>query len=88
MKIGLKFKITTRQRQLFDLIKRYKMGLFLGTACMLLVAASSAVSALLIKPVMDDIFVKQDIEMLRLMPIVVVVVFFLRGLGDYGQEYY
>lgn len=88
MKIGLKFKITTRQRQLFDLIKRYKMGLFLGTACMLLVAASSAVSALLIKPVMDDIFVKQDIEMLRLMPIVVVIVFFLRGLGDYGQEYY
>ncbi len=88
MKIGLKFKITSRQRQLFDLIKRYKMGLFLGTACMLLVAASSAVSALLIKPVMDDIFVKQDIEMLRLMPIVVVIVFFLRGLGDYGQEYY
>ena len=88
MKIGLQFKITTRQRQLFDLIKRYKMGLFLGTACMLLVAASSAVSALLIKPVMDDIFVKQDIEMLRLMPIVVVIVFFLRGLGDYGQEYY
>lgn len=88
MKIGLKFKITTRQRQLFDLIKRYKMGLFLGMACMLLVAASSAVSALLIKPVMDDIFVKQDIEMLRLMPIVVVIVFFLRGLGDYGQEYY
>lgn len=64
------------------------MGLFLGMACMLLVAASSAVSALLIKPVMDDIFVKQDIEMLRLMPIVVVIVFFLRGLGDYGQEYY
>ena len=88
MKTDLKFKITTRQRQLFDLIKRYKMGLFLGTACMLLVAASSAVSALLIKPVMDDIFVKQDIEMLRLMPIVVVIVFFLRGLGDYGQEYY
>lgn len=56
-------------------------------ACMLLVAASSAVSALLIKPVMDDIFVKQDIGMLRLMPIVVVIVFFLRGLGDYGQEY-
>ena len=56
-------------------------------ACMLLVAASSAVSALLIKPVMDDVFVKQDIGMLRLMPIVVVIVFFLRGLGDYGQEY-
>ena len=88
MKTGFKFQITARQRQIFDLIRRYKMGLFLGTACMLLVAASSAVSALLIKPVMDDIFVKQDNEMLRLMPIVVVVVFFLRGLGDYGQEYY
>lgn len=87
MKTGLNIKITTRQRQIFNLIRRYKLRLFLGMACMLLVAASSAVSALLIKPVMDDIFVKQDIGMLRLMPIVVVIVFFLRGLGDYGQEY-
>ncbi len=54
---------------------------------MLVVAASTAFSAYLVKPVLDDIFFNKNIKMLKIIPAVVILIYFLRGLGQYGQEY-
>jgi subfamily B ATP-binding cassette protein MsbA len=54
---------------------------------MLFVAASTAASAFLIKPVLDEIFFKKNIRMLKLIPLAVIIIYLLRGLGMYGQEY-
>ncbi len=55
---------------------------------MLVVAATSPASAYLIKPALDDIFVNKNVFALRLVPLAVIVVFFLRGVGMYGQAYF
>ncbi len=55
---------------------------------MLVVAGSTAASAYLIKPVIDDIFVNKNYDMLKILPAAVILLYFLRGLSVYGQEYF
>jgi len=55
--------------------------------CMLVIAAASSATAFLVKPVLDDIFFNKNTTMLKLIPLAVVVIYLLRGLGMYGQDY-
>ncbi len=81
-----------------DLKKRHKilLGLILdnwsrflaATACMILIAASSAATAYMVKPVLDDIFFSKNQMMLVAVPLAVVLIFFIRGAGAYGQDYF
>jgi len=54
---------------------------------MLVIAIATSATAFLVKPVLDDIFFNKDTQMLIIIPIVVILIYFLRGLGSYGQEY-
>lgn len=54
---------------------------------MLFVSAATSGSAFLVKPVLDDVFFKKDLTMLKLIPLAIVAIFMLKGLFDYGQAY-
>jgi subfamily B ATP-binding cassette protein MsbA len=79
--------IKPRHVELMKLVKESWFTLFLATICLLVVAGTTAASAYLIKPALDDVFINKDARMLRLIPVAVILVYFLRGLGLYGQEY-
>lgn len=81
-------KLDDRHRKVLDLVLASKWRLVLAMVSMLLVSLSTAASAWLIKPVLDDIFVNRDMAKLYLIPGAVVFVFALRGLGMYGQEFF
>jgi subfamily B ATP-binding cassette protein MsbA len=83
----LKIEIKDRHKQILLLIKDNWLRLLSAMGCMLLIAASTSATAFLVKPVLDDIFFKKDMMMLRLIPIAVILIYFLRGVGTYGQEY-
>ncbi len=76
-----------RQRVIFTLVFRYWKRLALAAGCMIVVAGANGAMALLVKPVMDDIFIGKNREMLLLIPGLAVLVFLLKGLGSYGSEY-
>ena len=59
----------------------------LGMAMLLMaiVACSTAALAYLMEPVMDDVFDKQDREMLIAVPIAILVVTLIKGAATYGQ---
>ena len=61
--------------------------LTIGGLLALQVSAAQALIAWLVKPVMDDIFLKQDLGMLRIVPFLVLGAYILKGLGRYGQSY-
>ena len=82
-----KLKLKDRHKRLLAHIKENKFRLFLAMACMLVIAVASSATAFLVKPVLDDIFFNKDITMLKIIPVVVVLIYFLRGLGMYGQDY-
>ncbi len=76
-----------RQKKIISLVLLYWKKLFLASLCMIAVAGANGAMAFLVKPVMDDIFISKNREMLLIIPVAAVLVFFLKGLGSYGSEY-
>ncbi|MBR9982773.1 MAG: ABC transporter ATP-binding protein [Desulfatitalea sp.] len=70
------------------MIKENKGRLIAAGACSLMIAGATTVMGYLIKPVIDEIFVNKDTTGLMLFPLLVIVVFLIKGLGRYGQEYF
>jgi ATP-binding cassette, subfamily B, bacterial MsbA len=64
---------------------RYYVFAAIGIA---LVSAASGASAYLVKPVLDDIFIKKDTVMLGILPFAIILVYFAKGAGSYIQAYY
>lgn len=83
----LKSLLKNRHIEIFTLVKQYKLRLLLGMLCMIIMAASTAASAWMIKPIIDDIFVSKNSFMLNLLPLAVILIYVLRGFSMYGQEY-
>ncbi len=69
-------------------LKHYKGKLALAIFGMVLVSISTASVAYLVKPVMDKIFVEQNLKMLYILPIFVVLAFFGKGIGAFLSSYY
>ena len=65
----------------------YKGKLIVSTFAMIGVAAMTALSALIIKNVLDDIFIAGDRNLLLLIPFVIILIFFLKGIFRYVRTY-
>ncbi len=79
-------KIST-YRRLLELVKPYWKKLSLAMVFMIFVSLLTAAQAFLVKPALDDVFLKKDPKMLILLPIAIIILFLLKGLFDYGQTY-
>ncbi|MFH2218793.1 MAG: ABC transporter ATP-binding protein [Pseudomonadota bacterium] len=88
MKKLFRFTIKDRHRHLLELIKQHRARLFFAMICSLVIAAATSATAFLVKPALDDIFFSKDARMLVVIPVVVILIYFLRGLGMFGQEYF
>ena len=69
-------------------LKNYKGKLALAIFGMILVSVSTASVAYLVKPVMDKIFVEQNIKMLYILPFFVILAFVGKGVGAFLSSYY
>jgi len=76
-----------RRKKIISLVSEYWPKLLLAAFCMVVVAGSNGAMALMVKPVMDDIFINQNKDMLLLIPGIAILIFFLKGAGSYGSEY-
>ncbi len=55
---------------------------------MILASSGTAVSAYLVKPLLDKIFIAKDKEMLNLLPYAIIAVYFAKESGRYMQAYF
>jgi len=67
---------------------KYKQKFFFAILGMIAVAVGTTLSAHLLKPVLDDVFINKDAEMLKLIPFAIIGVFMLKSIGRYVQTYY
>ncbi|KUJ96285.1 MAG: Lipid A export ATP-binding/permease protein MsbA [Desulfonauticus sp. 38_4375] len=65
----------------------YKFRIFISLISMAIVAACSAAAAFLVKPALDDIFINKDKQALIFIPIALVVVFIIKGIFRFLQNY-
>ena len=75
-------------KQYIPYYKNYKMMFFFAIMGMIMVSIGTSGSAYVIKPVLDEIFINKDTTMLQILPIVVVVLYALKGFGKFIQTYY
>ena len=68
--------------------REYKKELILALIGIIFVAFATAATAYLIKPVLDKIFIEKNEHMLYILPIAIIIVYFLKGLGAFLQKYY
>ena len=87
MDVMNKLVLRERHRQLLAMIRKNWMRLAAAMGCMTVIALTTSATAFLVKPVLDEIFFNRDQKMLLLIPIAVVLIYFLRGVGTYGQDY-
>jgi len=73
--------------RLIRYLMRYRARLGAAFVCSALVAGMTGAYAWLVRPVLDDIFIKKDEWMLMVLPIAIIVVAGLKGLFNYGQNY-
>jgi subfamily B ATP-binding cassette protein MsbA len=68
-------------------LKPYSSILVIGGLMALVVSAAEGSIAWLVKPAMDDIFLKRDLLMLKLVPLALLGAFLVKGAGRFGQSY-
>jgi subfamily B ATP-binding cassette protein MsbA len=74
--------------RLLRLVIPHWRRLAVAMACMLGVAACTAASAYLVKPVLDDIFINKKAGMLKVLPLAVLLLFLVKGLCEWGHVYF
>src|SRR5262245_58279563 len=74
-------------RKLIPYVRPYWTWLVAGGLLALVVSAMDGLIAWLVKPVMDGIFIRRDLAMLRVLPLLVLGVYLAKGAGRYGQSY-
>jgi len=80
--------IKARNKHLYKLVKGSWVKLLIAMICMLIQAGATSSIPFLIKPVVDDIFINKDTAMLKLIPLAVILVYFILGAAMYGQQYF
>jgi ATP-binding cassette, subfamily B, bacterial MsbA len=68
--------------------KNYKSHFLFAFIGIILVSVSTASTAYAIQPLLDDIFINKDKEMLFIMPFIIIAIYTAQGFGRYIQAYY
>jgi len=75
-------------RQYVPYYKNYKKQFFYTILGIILVAVGTSGTAYVIKPLLDEIFVNKNEEMLSIIPLLVIALYAAKGFGRYIQAYY
>ncbi len=78
---------TELYRRLLAYLRPHAPALVVGTVLAIVVAAMEGSIAWLVKPAMDDVFIRRDVTMLKLIPLLFLGAYIAKGLARYGQSY-
>lgn len=72
-------------KRLLRLAKPYYVRFTIAMICMIIAGGLQSSLAVLVKPVLDDIFLKKNPAALKWVPLAVIGIFLLKGICNYGQ---
>ena len=74
-------------KRLFDsYVKKHYIKIFISIVCMVLVAATTATNAWLMQPVLDDIFIKKNKDLIIIIPVAILTIALIKGVASYFQS--
>jgi len=75
-------------KRLLRFVKPYWRQLFMAMTFMGLFSACTAALAYLMKPAIDEVFIKKNTQMLKIIPFAIIGVVIIKGIADYLQAYF
>jgi subfamily B ATP-binding cassette protein MsbA len=72
-------------KRLLTLAKPHAVKFFMALLCMLVVGVTTSALAFLVKPALDEIFLKKNSAMLKWIPLAVVGIYLTKGACSYAQ---
>ena len=72
-------------KRLLHLAKPHTLRFLAAMACMLVVGVTTSALAFLVKPALDEIFLKRNADMLKLIPLAVIGIYLVKGTCNYFQ---
>ena len=73
-------------KRLLKLARPYSVRFTFAMICMLMVGAATSSQAVLVKPILDDIFLAKNSASLKWIPLAVIGIFFIKGICNYAQN--
>jgi len=73
--------------RLLGFIRPYWIRIVLAIICSLFVSLATALSAWIVKPVLDDVFMDRDVRMIKLLPLAIVGIYLVKGIFGYTHAY-
>ena len=74
------------KRLIREHVRPYFSKLFLAAICMAIVAAATATNAWLMQPVLDEVFLNKNAQLLLLVPFAVMAIAIVKGVASYGES--
>ncbi len=74
--------------RLLKYVKPYWFKLFIAIVCTLIVSLTAPLLAYLVKPFLDDVFIRKDVVMLYTLVAALPVLYLINGLSAYGQSFF
>jgi len=74
-------------KRLLPYVRPYGVWLVVGGGLAIVVSGMDGAIAWLVKPTMDGIFIRRDLAMLKLLPLLLLAVYLVKGAARYGQSY-
>lgn len=73
--------------RILQYVKPYKGWLAIAMVCMVIAASMAGAQAYMVKPLLDEVFFKQDRAMLLLAPLLILGIFLVKGIFSYVYNY-
>ncbi|HZD55001.1 MAG TPA: ABC transporter transmembrane domain-containing protein, partial [Candidatus Aquicultoraceae bacterium] len=77
----------TIYRRMLRYVRPYAARLAFAMVCMIVVSSFRGAIAFLVKPALDDIFINKDAGRLKVIPLLVLGVYLLKGAFEFAQGY-
>ena len=74
------------KRLFSNYVKKHQFKLIISIFCMVIVAASTAINAWMMQPVLDEIFINKNQKLIILIPIAILIVAIIKGVASYFQS--
>ena len=82
-------QISTKQilkRLINSYLKKHYIKIFISIVCMVIVAGATATNAWLMQPVLDDIFINKNKDYIVIIPVIILLIAFFKGIASYFQS--
>lgn len=73
--------------RLYQVVKNYKLLLGIAMVAMIFVSIFTGAQAILIRDLIDDIFIAKNVTLLKILPIIVIIIFALKSVCYYVYQF-